>query len=157
MAAACSAQTPPNLRAERGIIRGTVKTGTLPLHGVRVTASNDLTGKQITTTTDANGAYSLAVLPNGHYSVRAEFFGYESSSASIVVDARNAQPRLDFSLLNGANNLGSLWQTPLLPAANISSVSMQPAVSSLGGSSGAQVPSFTGDPNFSGDSFTVSG
>ena len=45
----------------------------------------------------------------------------------------------------------------LLPPVTTSSVSLQPAFSTIGASSGAQIPAFPGDPNFSGDSFTVDG
>src|SRR3984957_14052120 len=45
----------------------------------------------------------------------------------------------------------------LLPPVSVSSVSLKPEFSTLGASSGAQIPSFPGDPNFSGDSFTVNG
>ncbi len=44
-----------------------------------------------------------------------------------------------------------------LPPVSTSSVSLQPAISTIGASSGAQIPSFPGDPNFSGDSFIVDG
>src|ERR1700761_5137067 len=66
-----SAQTatsvaPPGDRrmTQEAVIHGTVKIGTVPLQGVRVSASDTRTGKQVTTTTDGNGAYSLA-LPRG--------------------------------------------------------------------------------------------
>jgi hypothetical protein len=41
-----------------GVIHGSVKAGTIPLPGVSVTATNTLTGKKYTTTTDVTGAYS---------------------------------------------------------------------------------------------------
>ena len=141
--------------AEEYVIHGTVKDRTLPLQSVRVTASNALTGKQLTTTTDANGAYSLAVPRSGRYLIRAELFGYEPSTTEVVVSV--GQKEVDFSLQNGANSLSSLWEAALLPPVSISSVSLQPAVSTIGASSGAQIPSFPGDPNFSGDSFGING
>jgi hypothetical protein len=144
-------------RMQAGVIRGTVKVGTLPLQGVRVTASNALTGKQITTTTDASGAYSLTPIWSGRFLIRAEYFGFEPSTTEIVLSANANQKRVNFYLQNGANNLSSLWESALLPPVSTSSVSLQPAVSTIGASSGAQIPSFPGDPNFSGDSFGVDG
>ena len=41
------------------VIQGTATVGTLPLQGVRVTASNARTGKQVTTATDATGLIPL--------------------------------------------------------------------------------------------------
>jgi trimeric autotransporter adhesin len=158
---ASSAQTTPSgtSHAERtsqeAAIHGTVKIGTLPLPSVRVTASDARTGKQVTTTTDGNGAYAL-VLPRGErFLIRAERFGYEPSSTELLLNTGKKQ--VDFSLKSGGDNLSSLWEAALLPPVNTSSVSLQPAFSTIGASSGAQVPSFPGDPNFSGDSFTVDG
>ena len=42
-----------------GTIHGSVKDGNVPLPGVSVTASNSLTGKKYSTTTDITGSYSL--------------------------------------------------------------------------------------------------
>lgn len=137
-------------------IHGTVKVGTLPLQGVRVTASNSLTGKQATTTTDANGAYSIT-LRGGRYLIRAELFGFSPSTTEVLLNSNTSQKGVNFSLQSGANNLSSLWEAVLLPPVSTSSVSLQPAISTIGASSGAQVPSFPGDPNFSGDSFVVDG
>src|SRR3984885_5399088 len=138
-------------------IHGTVKVGTLPLQGVRVTASNSLTGRQVTTTTDANGAYSIALHGTGRYLIRAELFGFTPSTTEVLLSNNASQRVANFSLQSGANNLSSPWEAMLLPPVSTSSVSLQPAISTIGASSGAQVPSFTGDPNFSGDSFVVDG
>src|ERR1700679_556281 len=158
---ASSAQTTPSgtSHAERtsqeAAIHGTVKIGTLSIPSVSVTASDARTGKQVTTTTDGNGAYAL-VLPRGErFLIRAERFGYEPSSAELLLNTGKKQ--VDFSLKSGGDNLSSPWEAMLLPPVSTSSVSLQPAISTIGASSGAQVPSFPGDPNFSGDSFVVDG
>ena len=158
---ASRAQTGPAQNARANIqvrgIHGTVKVGTLPLQGVRVTASNSLTGKQATTTTDRNGAYSITLPPSGRYLIRAELFGFSPSTTEVLLSSNASQKGVDFSLQSGAKNLSSLWEAMLLPPVSTSSVSLQPAISTIGASSGAQVPSFPGDPNFSGDSFVVDG
>jgi hypothetical protein len=148
---------PPADRATTGksIIHGTVKIGTLPLQSVRVTASDARTGKQVTTATDGNGAYSLTLPRGERFLIRAERFGYAPSSTEVLLNVGTKQ--VDFSLKSGADSLSSLWEAALLPPVTTSSVSLQPAFSTIGASSGAQIPSFPGDPNFSGDSFTVNG
>ena len=152
------AQTAPahESREERDtLVHGTVSVKSLPLPGVRVTASNVRSGKQQTAITDGNGAYSLLLPRNDQFLIRAERFGYEPSSTEVQLTAERKQ--VNFSLQSGSNDLTSLWESVLLPPVSTSSVSLQPAVSTIGASSGAQVPSFPGDPNFSGDSFTVNG
>jgi hypothetical protein len=148
---------PPADRAtnREAVIRGTVKIGTLPLQSVRVTASDARTGKQVTTTTDGNGVYSLTLPRGERFLIRAERFGYEPSSTELSLNTGKKQ--VDFSLKSGGDSLSSLWEAALLPPVTTSSVSLQPAFSTIGASSGAQIPSFPGDPNFSGDSFTVDG
>ena len=159
---ASSAQTAPSsappaeqATMRESVIRGTVKIGTLPLQSVRVTASDARTGKQVTTTTDGNGAYSLTLPRGERFLIRAERFGFEPSTTELSLNTGKKQ--VDFSLKNGGDSLSSLWEAALLPPVTISSVSLQPAFSTIGASSGAQIPSFPGDPNFSGDSFTVDG
>ena len=137
------------------VIRGTVKIGTLPLQSVRVTASDGRTGRQVTTATDGNGAYSLTLTRGERFLIRAERFGYAPSSTEVLLNVGTKQ--VDFSLKSGGDNLSSLWEAALLPPVSTSSVSLQPAFSTIGSSSGAQIPSFPGDPNFSSDSFTVDG
>jgi trimeric autotransporter adhesin len=149
--------TPPDDRAtmRESVIHGTVKIGTLPLQSVRVTASDARTGKQATTATDGNGAYTLTLPSGERFLIRAERFGYAPSSTEVLLNIGTKQ--VDFSLKSGGDNLSSLWEAALLPPVTSSSVSLQPAFSTIGASSGAQIPSFPGDPNFSGDSFTVDG
>jgi hypothetical protein len=153
--ASLGALPPDRETTQEAVVHGTVKIGPLPLQSVRVTASGARTGKQVTTTTDGNGAYLLTLHRGERFLIRAERFGYATSSTEVLLNT--GQKQVDFSLQNGANNLSSLWEAVLLPPVSISSVSLQPAFSTIGASSGAQVPSFPGDPNFSGDSFTVDG
>src|ERR1700753_1005905 len=119
-------------------IHGTVRIGTLPLQSVRVTASNTRTGRQVTTITDGNGAYSLALPRGGRFLIRAERFGFATSSTEVLLS--NQQQLVNFSLKSGGDNLSSLWEAALLPPVSVSSVSLQPAFSTIGASSGAQIP-----------------
>src|SRR5271154_1103793 len=90
---ASSAQTappsaPPADRetTQQAVIHGTVKIGTSPLQSVRVTASDARTGKQVTKTTDGNGAYSLTLRRGERFLIRAERFGHEPSSIELSLN-----------------------------------------------------------------------
>jgi hypothetical protein len=103
---ASSAQTAPSgaspaerTTTKQAAIHGTVKIGTLPLQSVRVTASDARTGKQVTTTTDGNGAYSLTLPRGERFLIRAERFGYEPSSTELLLNTGKKQ--VDFSLKSG--------------------------------------------------------
>jgi hypothetical protein len=77
-------------------IKGTVVAGTagkpggVPLPGVAVTATNTLTGKKYTTTTDIDGAYAMAIPKNGRYVVKAELAGFALATQEVVIAAADA-------------------------------------------------------------------
>jgi hypothetical protein len=82
--------------ASGATIKGTVVAGTagkpggVPLPGVAVTATNTLTGKKYTTTTDIDGAYAMAIPKNGRYVVKAELAGFALSTQEVVIAAADA-------------------------------------------------------------------
>jgi hypothetical protein len=82
--------------ASGGTIKGTVvaglagKPGGVPLPGVAVTASNTLTGKKYTTTTDIDGMYAMTIPKNGRYVVKAELAGFASVTQEVVITAADA-------------------------------------------------------------------
>jgi len=64
-------------------IHGTVLSGKTPLPGVAISAANSLTGKKVSTSTDADGNYLLVVPGRGKYVVRAlELAGLSPSLAA---------------------------------------------------------------------------
>jgi hypothetical protein len=67
-----------------------VKAGTVPLPGVAVTATNNVTGKTYATSTDINGEFQMAVPANGHYVVKSDLTGFASATQELVVDASSA-------------------------------------------------------------------
>ena len=73
--------------AAGGTIRGMVKSGTVPLPGVGVTATNTLTGKKYATTTDVTGAYAMAIPSNGRYVVKTELVAFASETKEVVINA----------------------------------------------------------------------
>ena len=73
--------------AQGGTISGTVKSGPVPLPGVAVTATNTLTGKKYTTTTDITGAFSMAIPKNGRYVVKAELAAFATVTQEALINA----------------------------------------------------------------------
>ena len=82
-----------------GTIRGTVKAGNVPLPGVSVTATNTLTGKKFTTTTDVTGAYEMTIPQNGRYVVRAELAAFALATKEALLNATSHQQQADFSMV----------------------------------------------------------
>lgn len=70
-----------------GTIRGTVKSGTVPLPGVAITATNTLTGKKYATTTDITGSFTMLIPRNGRYVVKAELAAFADASQEVLINA----------------------------------------------------------------------
>lgn len=89
-----SASTPS---VQGGTIHGTVVAGTpgkpggIPLPGVAITATNTLTGKKYTTSTDIDGAYAMKIPRNGRYVVRAELAGFAATTQETVLTGMEAE------------------------------------------------------------------
>ncbi|AEU38599.1 hypothetical protein AciX8_4326 [Granulicella mallensis MP5ACTX8] len=83
--------------AQGGTIHGTVVAGTagkaggVPLPGVAITATNTLTGKKYTTSTDIDGAYAMKIPRNGRYVVRAELAGFATTTQETVLTGVEAE------------------------------------------------------------------
>ena len=69
--------------------------------GVVVTLTNAKTGGAFAATTDANGQYQFAMLPDGTYVLRAALPGFVTASADVTV-RRNADERRNISLRLGS-------------------------------------------------------
>ena len=164
--AAQSAPTPPpapqqKASAHGARIHGVATGGTLGLPGVYIIAISESSGRKFTAITDGAGAYSLQLPSDGSYIVRAVFRGLTSARQRITIEAGTpyASP-VNFSFdssASGLSNLSSIWPSVVLPPISISALSFQPAESVTGGNSGGSFPAFPGDPQFSGDSFSISG
>src|SRR5215472_11227195 len=81
----------PSSSAAFGEITGTVKSGSIPLPGVTVSAANSLTGKKYVTSTDVDGSFKISVGGKGRYVVRAEFSAFAPVTQEIVINAENRQ------------------------------------------------------------------
>src|SRR5687767_11670032 len=91
------AGTPAISAAQEARVAGTVRSAVgSPLASARVTISNNLTRATRTAVTDAVGAFSVAGLTEGVYTVTASLFGYQSTSrADVQVPGAGA---VDFTL-----------------------------------------------------------
>ncbi len=76
-----------------------VKSGSIPLPGVTVTAQNTLTGKRYSTTTDITGAWTLNIPQNGRYVVRTQFAAFAQGSQEAVLNATSHNQMVNFELI----------------------------------------------------------
>ena len=113
---------PPAPVAAGGIIKGSVKAGSVPLPGVSVTATNTLTGKKFTTTTDVTGAYEMTIPQNGRYVIRAELAAFALATKEALLNAASHDQQADFAMV----------------LASRAAAQEQAATRQYGGASGAQ-------------------
>jgi hypothetical protein len=107
-AAAPTQTTAPQVAAtaQGGTVKGTViagavgKPGGVALPGVAVTATNTLTGKKFTTSTDVDGNYAMTLPKTGRYVIRAELMGFAAATQEIVIAAADAgtEKKAEFGL-----------------------------------------------------------
>ena len=158
--------------AQGGTISGSVKSGTVPLPGVSVTATNTLTGRKYATTTDITGAYSMAIPKNGRYVVKAELAAFASVTQEVLINAAGlnggkpaqvAQFGLQLASRQAAQDAAQTASTSGAIARGLQSLAVQRGAldttdASLGGgNSGAILPSAAGGDAAGSDSVTVSG
>src|SRR5262249_2447609 len=77
-------------------ISGTITSGDTKLPGVVIIAESIATGDSITTASDEEGHYRLAVPPPGTYRVRAELFGF--SPANLLIEVADHEVQANFTL-----------------------------------------------------------
>ncbi|HTD55078.1 MAG TPA: carboxypeptidase-like regulatory domain-containing protein, partial [Silvibacterium sp.] len=75
---------PPSAVQTGGVIHGSVKSGTIPLPGVSITATNTLTGRKYATATDAHGDYSMTIPLNGRYVLRTELAAFAPTTQEAL-------------------------------------------------------------------------
>lgn len=81
-----------------GVIRGLVQSGTTPLPGVTVTATNTLTGKRYQTVTDIRGRYAMRIPKNGRYVVRVELAAFAAQTQEALLHGDRGAQILNYSL-----------------------------------------------------------
>lgn len=158
-----------------GKLHGYVKSGTIPLPGVTVTAQNTLTGKRYSTTTDVTGAWSLTIPQNGRYVIRTQFAAFAQGSQEALLNASGHDQAVDFQLML-ASRAAQQQQREDAQSGQVSQAIRQMAgsgaqalnlVSALAGdtetqgggagASGAALPSIAGNSDFSDESVAISG
>jgi len=83
--------------AQGGTIHGVVvagaagKAGGVPLPGVAITATNTLTGKKYSTSTDVDGQFAMKIPRNGRYVVRVELAGFAAATQEVVLTGVEVQ------------------------------------------------------------------
>ena len=75
-----------------------VKDGNVPLPGVSVTASNSLTGKRYSTTTDVTGSYTLMIPQNGRFVLRTELAAFAPATKEALLNATAHEQTIDFAM-----------------------------------------------------------
>jgi hypothetical protein len=81
-----------------GEVKGTVRSGSTPLPGVSVLATNTLTGAKYATVTDAGGAFDLRIPANGRYVLHADLAAFAPAVKEVLLK-NGAQAAADFSLV----------------------------------------------------------
>lgn len=146
--------------------------GNVPLPGVSVTASNTLTGKKYSTTTDITGSYTLVIPQNGRYVLRTELAAFAPTTQEALLNATAHEQTANFSLqLESRAEQQEERQTAQGAARQYGGAGTQ-ALNLLGAAgdliqagggaaaeAGAQLPSLAGNSDFSsgGESVAVTG
>ncbi|HEX5235802.1 MAG TPA: TonB-dependent receptor [Silvibacterium sp.] len=163
-----AAQVPLQPIAAGGIIHGTVKSGSIPLPGVSITAANTLTGKKYSTVTNVTGAYSMAIPQNGRYVLRAELSAFAATTQEVLLNATRRDRQADFTLMLASRAQHQEQQQERLAQASQyagrgpQSLSLTGAASDLiaaasSNASETQLPSVAGNTDFSSESVAVAG
>ncbi len=164
------------LSAAGGTLHGVVMSGKVPLPGVTVTAQNSLTGKRYSTTTDINGAWSMAIPQNGRYVIRTQFAAFAQGSQEALLNAASHDQTVNFDLMLASRaaeqerqqeGQASQAQQAIrqLTGNGAQSLSLMSALSgdteagtaAPAASAGAALPSIAGNSDFSSDSVSITG
>jgi hypothetical protein len=162
-----------------GRLHGVVKSGSIPLPGVAVTAQNTLTGKRYSTTTDVTGAWSMTIPQNGRYVIRTQFAAFAQGSQEALLNATGHDREVKFDLMLASR--AAAQQLAIAAAEGTDQSAAQQAVRQLAGNapenlsltsslsagtetgsgtagaSGAELPTVASNSDFSGESVAITG
>ena len=93
-------------------IAGVVKSGSTPIPGATVTATNSATEENVSTSTDTNGAYALQVATQGKYRLRVEMPAFAPSTREIVLGEPSTRADLELTLLSRTQQAARSEQRP---------------------------------------------
>src|SRR5579863_1215415 len=162
------AQTQPAPPAT-GTIHGIVKSGNMPIPGAAVSISLASSSEKISTWTDVDGSYSVAVPADGSYTVRVEMIAFSNSTQQVTVDQshQNVQANFELTLLSRTREASPAPRRPAGSAAAQRGFQTLSALQNMAGQdaggnamndvvpSGMPVPGI--DPNSATESIAVSG
>ena len=153
-----------------------MKSGTIPLPGVSITATNTLTGQKYSTTTDANGAYSMTIPANGRYVLKTDLIAFAPVTKEVLLTAgaAPATQSADFSLIlashaeqqtgrppgNFRRYAGARAGAGGTGTQNLDLLEALAGAADAGtdtGAAGAALPSLANNADFSDESVAVSG
>jgi hypothetical protein len=158
-----------------GTLHGVVKSGTIPLPGVSITAQNTLTGKRYSTTSDITGAWQMKIPLNGRYVIRTQLAAFAGGTQEAVLNATSHDQTVNFELIL-ASRQAALDQQQANQQANVAAAVRQLAGNSpenlslmntlaadtdtgagTAGASGAALPSIAANSDFSDESVAITG
>jgi len=164
-------EPPPTLTGGR--LHGVVKSGSIPLPGVAVTAQNTLTGKRFTTTSDVTGSWFMTIPQNGRYVIRTQFAAFAAGSQEALLNATSRDQTVNFDLVlssraaqqeQDAQSAQTQQAIRQLAGNGLQSLTLMSAMGGetdaggpATGSAGAALPSIAGNSDFSGDSVSITG
>ncbi len=174
---AAPTQSPAAQAVAGGRLHGVVKSGSIPLPGVAVTAQNTLTGKKYSTTSDITGAWAMTLPQNGRYVIRTQFAAFAQGSQEALLNAASHDQTVDFSLVLASRAAAqeqqqgdaatlqaarsAIQQLAGNGAGNLSLTSALSADTDTGsgtaGASGAELPSAASNSDFGSESVAISG
>lgn len=165
---AAAAPSTPSVSQTGGVIHGSIKSGTIPLPGVSITATNTLTGRKYTTATDAHGNYSMTIPMNGRYVLRTELAAFAPTTQEALLNATSHDQKVDFTLTLASRaaeqeNQQQAAATRQYSGRGAQTLSLADAATGLieaaGGSNGASaaLPSLASNPDVSSESVAVAG
>jgi hypothetical protein len=162
-----------------GTLHGVVKSGTIPLPGVSITAQNTLTGKRYSTTSDITGAWQMKIPLNGRYVIRTQLAAFAGGTQEAVLNATSHDQTVNFELILASRQAAlnqQLDQQQASQQGNVAAAIRQLAGNSpenlslmntlaadtdtgagTAGASGAALPSIAGNSDFSDESVAITG
>jgi hypothetical protein len=159
--------------ARGGTLHGVVKSGTIPLPGVTVTAQNTLTGKRYSTTSDITGAWQLKIPQDGRYVIRTQFAAFAPESQETVLNGTSRDGTVNFELMLASRKAAMEQQQARQGEEQLVQQMAGNAAQSLNllnaltagtdtgagteGTAGAALPSIASNPDFSDESVSISG
>ncbi len=163
--------------AAGGRLHGVVKSGSIPLPGVTVTAQNTLTGKKYSTITDISGVWSMSLPQNGRYVIRTQFAAFAVGAQEAVLNAESRDQTVSFALVLASRAAEQEQQDSESASQQISSAVIQQLAGNGAGSlsltsalsadtdtnngavgaSGAALPTAASNSDFGSESVAISG